>query len=53
MSRAASSLEAEGPYKSDDYFAALLVPGFVRGLLRLSSFEVSAPKTRSVVSPSA
>ncbi len=36
MSRAASSFEAEGPYQSGDYLAALLVPGLVRGLLRLA-----------------
>jgi methyltransferase (TIGR00027 family) len=35
MSRAASSFETESHYRSDDNLAALLVPSFVRGLVRL------------------
>jgi len=35
MTRAASSFEVDSHYRSDDDLAALLVPGFVRVLLRL------------------
>jgi methyltransferase (TIGR00027 family) len=49
MSRAASSLEEDSHYRSDDDIAALLVPSFVRVLLHLSPIRVlfrrvAAPK---------
>ncbi len=36
LSRAASALETNGPYKSDDYIAPLLLPGYLAPLLHVS-----------------
>lgn len=49
VSRAASSLESDPHYRSADQVALLLVPGFLRGMLRISWFRrfysrVLAPK---------
>ena len=45
MSRAASSLEEESHYRSEDDIAALLVPSFVRVLLHLPPIKVLYRRT--------